>query len=340
MLVGHVAREPGFEATLAAGQSIAHAEEYVYTFFNDDPDPKNEIVHPLDTAKIPKAVAMTREAGISVIPTLVAFHNIVRQATDVKAYLRDPNLAYMPPFMRAQLEPAVNTYANRWPYEKLAGLAVSYEFQRQLVKALHDGGVPDPRRDRRVVARRARLQPDRGGRELPGARVHALRGLEDGDGRSGEAPAPGRGVRDDRGRPARGHDPDPREPARGRAAPPRRRRRDGQRPMDLRRGAAAAPGRPAGVLPRHAGAADEGRRYGSAGARRVPRSQRPVRRDRRRRPRLDRLEPGAAGARGAAPGRAADRSGLAARARGGGQSAGLLPDRTEAERRRRSRSFD
>lgn len=142
VLVGHVAREPGFSATLAAGQSIAHAEEYVYTFFNDDPDPANVTVHPLDTAKIPKAVEMSREAGISVIPTLVAFHNIVRQAEDVKAYLRDPNLAYIPPFMRARLEPAVNTYANRWPEEKVAGLAVSYEFQRQLVKALHRGGVP------------------------------------------------------------------------------------------------------------------------------------------------------------------------------------------------------
>ncbi len=142
VLVGHVAREPGFAAALSAGQSIAHAEEYVYTSFNDDPDPKNEVVHPLDTAKIPKAVALTREAGISVIPTLVAFHNIVRQATDVKAYLRNPDFAYMPPFMRAQLEPAVNTYANRWTSDKLPGLAVSYEFQRQLVKALHDGGVP------------------------------------------------------------------------------------------------------------------------------------------------------------------------------------------------------
>jgi tetratricopeptide (TPR) repeat protein len=142
VLVGHVPREPGFAATLAAGQSIAHAEEYVYTFFNDDPDPANEVVHPLDTMKIPQAVAMTKKAGVSVIPTLVAFHNIVRQATDVQAYLRDPNLAYMAPTMRAQLEPARNTYANRWPEERLAGLAVSYEFQRQLVKALHRGGVP------------------------------------------------------------------------------------------------------------------------------------------------------------------------------------------------------
>jgi imidazolonepropionase-like amidohydrolase len=32
VLVGHIAREPGFAPTLAAGQSIAHAEEYLYTF--------------------------------------------------------------------------------------------------------------------------------------------------------------------------------------------------------------------------------------------------------------------------------------------------------------------
>lgn len=142
VLVGHVAREPGFAATLAAGQSIAHAEEYVYTFFNDDPDPRNEVVHPLDTAKIPQAVEMTRKAGISVIPTLVAFRNIVRQATDVKSYLRDPRLGYLAPFQRTRLEPEANTYARRFRKEQLPGLAVSYEFQRQLVKALHEGGVP------------------------------------------------------------------------------------------------------------------------------------------------------------------------------------------------------
>jgi Amidohydrolase family len=142
VFVGHIAREPGFAATLSAGQSIAHAEEYVYTFFNDDPDPKNEVVHPLDTLKIPKAVAMTKEAGVSVIPTLVAFHNIVRQATALPQYLRDPRLAYLFPAMRAKLEPERNTYANRFERDRLPGLSVSYEFQRQLVKALHEGGVP------------------------------------------------------------------------------------------------------------------------------------------------------------------------------------------------------
>ena len=76
------------------------------------------------------------------IPTLVAFRNIVRQATDVTEYLRDPNLAYLAPTMRERLEPARNTYATRFPPEILPALSVDYDFQRQLVQALHKGGVP------------------------------------------------------------------------------------------------------------------------------------------------------------------------------------------------------
>ena len=140
VLVGHVAREPGFEATLAAGQSFAHVEEFLYTFFN--PNHENDVAHPLDASRIPQAVAMTKQAGVSVIPTLVAFRNIVRQATDVADYLRDPNLAYLAPTMRERLEPARNTYATRFPPEIIPALAVDYDFQRQLVQALHKGGVP------------------------------------------------------------------------------------------------------------------------------------------------------------------------------------------------------
>jgi tetratricopeptide (TPR) repeat protein len=140
LLIGHVARGPGFEATVAAHQSIAHAEEFLYTFFN--PNHENDVAHPLDASLIPKAVALTKESGVSVIPTLIAFRNIVRQATDVRDYLRDPNLAYIPPSTRAQLEPARNTYANRFEPGVVKALAVDYEFQKRLVKALHDGGVP------------------------------------------------------------------------------------------------------------------------------------------------------------------------------------------------------
>ena len=93
VLIGHVARGPGFEATLAAGQSIAHAEEYVYTFFNPDRT-ESEVVHPLDTLQIPKAVALTKEAGDlrHPDPRRLSQH---RAAGDVarRTYLRNPDLA-------------------------------------------------------------------------------------------------------------------------------------------------------------------------------------------------------------------------------------------------------
>jgi hypothetical protein len=60
-----------------------------------DPDPADAAVHPLDTTKIRRAVVMSRDAGISVIAALVAFHNILRRATDVAAYLRNPDLSYL-----------------------------------------------------------------------------------------------------------------------------------------------------------------------------------------------------------------------------------------------------
>jgi hypothetical protein len=142
ILVGHIAREPGFAATSSAGQSIAHAEEYLYTFFNEHPTPDNDLTHPLDPDKIPQAVAMTKQSGVSVIATLVAYHNIVRQLTGLQDYLRNPDLQYLAPVMLEQLQPDQNGYLQRTPKEAIPHMATNYEFQKKLIKALHDGGVP------------------------------------------------------------------------------------------------------------------------------------------------------------------------------------------------------
>jgi cytosine/adenosine deaminase-related metal-dependent hydrolase len=142
ILIGHVAREPGFAATLAAGQSIAHAEEYLYTFFNDDPDPDHDLTHPLDAGRIPQAVALTKQAGVSVIATLVAYHNIVRQLTGLDEYLSNPDLKYLAPVMLMQLQPVENGYLQRTPKEAIPHMAGNLEFQKKLVLALHEGGVP------------------------------------------------------------------------------------------------------------------------------------------------------------------------------------------------------
>jgi cytosine/adenosine deaminase-related metal-dependent hydrolase len=38
LLMGHIARDPGFEMTIRSGQSIAHLDEFLYTYFNPQHD--------------------------------------------------------------------------------------------------------------------------------------------------------------------------------------------------------------------------------------------------------------------------------------------------------------
>jgi tetratricopeptide (TPR) repeat protein len=82
LLMGHIAREPNLEMTVAAGQSIAHLEEFTYTFSNPAHDGNNNhIVY--DEKKIPQAVQLTAKSGVFVTPTLSTYATIVQQATDL-----------------------------------------------------------------------------------------------------------------------------------------------------------------------------------------------------------------------------------------------------------------
>ncbi|MCC6557333.1 MAG: amidohydrolase family protein [Polyangiaceae bacterium] len=141
LLMGHVARAPGFEATLRSGQAIAHAEELTYTFFNprgDDDDA--HIVY--DEAKIPDAARMTAAAGVFVVATISMYRDIVRQATELDRYLQNPELEYLPPWIRAGLAPGRNRYSNRYSPEAVERLRISFGFQRKLIRAFEDAGVP------------------------------------------------------------------------------------------------------------------------------------------------------------------------------------------------------
>lgn len=137
LIVGHIAREPGFEATVGAGQAIAHAEEYLYTFFeehkkNGAPDP----------AFIPEAVTLTKASGVPVIATLVTYEHIIEQATDLQAFLTRPETDYLAQWEVADLkEPTQNPYLN-FDKDGIAELRRNYPFQQKLVKALHDAKVP------------------------------------------------------------------------------------------------------------------------------------------------------------------------------------------------------
>jgi hypothetical protein len=113
LLVGHVARGPGFAMTLQAGQSIAHLEEIIYTNFN----PKNDddfdhIV--FDESKIPVTARQVKDANVFVTATLNNFSLIVEQAIDLDRFLKNPELRYISPWTLENFEPDNNRYKNHF----------------------------------------------------------------------------------------------------------------------------------------------------------------------------------------------------------------------------------
>jgi imidazolonepropionase-like amidohydrolase len=141
LLMGHVARGPGFGMTLRSGQSIAHLEEIVYTNFN----PKNDddFDHLVfDESQIPGLARETKRGHIYVTPTLNNFALIVQQATDLDTFLKNPHLQYVAPWTLENFEPANNRYKNRFGEPQYAVLRNLLAIQRKLLRALNDQGVP------------------------------------------------------------------------------------------------------------------------------------------------------------------------------------------------------
>jgi len=141
LLMGHVARGPGLAMTLQAGQSIAHLEEIVYTEFN--PQHIDDFEHlVLDESRIPAVTKMVKDSGVSVTPTLDNFSRIVLQATDLDAFLKNPELRYVAPWTLMQFQPANDRYKNRFGPDRYAILENMLAFQRKLLKSFSDAGVP------------------------------------------------------------------------------------------------------------------------------------------------------------------------------------------------------
>lgn len=133
LVVGHIPRGVGLENVLKAHQAIAHAEEYVYTFFNWNVE---------DEGRIPEAVAATRDANVPVILTLVFYDHMLRQAEDLPSFLARPELKYLAPWAKVLWGPGLNRYnpANSAPKD-LQWARMSLAFQKTLARSLHRSGV-------------------------------------------------------------------------------------------------------------------------------------------------------------------------------------------------------
>jgi hypothetical protein len=133
LVVGHIPRGPGLEGVLKGRQAIAHAEEYIYSFFKDNVT---------DESRIPEAVAITREANVPVILTLVAYDHILRQAEDLPGFLARPEIRYLAPWVLQSWGPGVNSYNLRFSApDRQQYLRNGLAFQKKLVQALHKAGV-------------------------------------------------------------------------------------------------------------------------------------------------------------------------------------------------------
>jgi imidazolonepropionase-like amidohydrolase len=141
LLMGHIARKPGVATTLQNGQSIAHCEEFTYTYFNPQQDDKIEHIV-FDETKIPGLAKAVADSGVSVTCTISMFRDILRQATQLNSYLKNPELQYVAPWILKGLQPGSNKYDNRYSPEVLKQLQTSYAFQQKLIKAFVDAGVP------------------------------------------------------------------------------------------------------------------------------------------------------------------------------------------------------
>jgi imidazolonepropionase-like amidohydrolase len=134
-VVGHAVRAEGvgLPGGLQMGQMmVAHAEEFVYTAFDNG----------TDESKIPAVTQAVRETGAYVTATLSTFEAISRawgKPAEVAKSLKMPEALYMSPQARAGWQTSDYQYRS---LEKAPMIAASLVFQRHLVKAFADGGVP------------------------------------------------------------------------------------------------------------------------------------------------------------------------------------------------------
>jgi imidazolonepropionase-like amidohydrolase len=131
-VIGHAVRSVGIEGAIAAGQHVAHLEEFLYGYFQDG----------LDESKIAPLAARLKDAGIVVETTLVVYHNIIRQVEDFDAMLKSPGIEYLPKSVTHTYYAEENPYIHRFDKESVTKtLQPDFDFLRKLAKAFQTAGV-------------------------------------------------------------------------------------------------------------------------------------------------------------------------------------------------------
>jgi hypothetical protein len=146
LFIGHIPRAIGAETAIASGQSVAHADEFLYTYFNPKrtEDIAHDNVHHIvaDETRIRDLVRQVRESGVVVEPTLVTYRDGIEEATNLDAYLKKPELKYLAPWVFDNISPAKNRFKAVYTPAEYPIIRQLYPFQQKIVRALFEAGVP------------------------------------------------------------------------------------------------------------------------------------------------------------------------------------------------------
>jgi imidazolonepropionase-like amidohydrolase len=142
---GHVSQAVGLQLALEQGQrAVDHLDGYLLAVVpaaaREGQNPDNAgLISKFDPALLPEVVRMTRAAGTWVVPTQTLYENMMGPEPVAQLEAR-PEMRYVPRKLREQ-------YATT-KRQILASPGVNPEFsqryvstRRQLIRALHDGGV-------------------------------------------------------------------------------------------------------------------------------------------------------------------------------------------------------
>ncbi len=129
-VIGHGVRASGIRGVLTSGQvMIAHSEEYLYAYFNNQ----------TDESLIPSAVTDTKNAGAYVTPNLVTYETIAKQwgkPAVLQQMLAKPEMKYVSPKWK-------NTNWQQFDFTTRPGnIDAQYNFLKLFTKKLSDAGVP------------------------------------------------------------------------------------------------------------------------------------------------------------------------------------------------------
>jgi imidazolonepropionase-like amidohydrolase len=137
--VGHLARNLPLDVNLRGRSEVAHAEEFVYTYFMKETG-RGEWAR--RETLVPKVVEIVKPSGVAVTGTLVAFDYMGRLIGEdtLRELVGKPELKYVPKGRRAKMT-SDSEYRNNFKPSDFNGLRKSLALQKKLIKALNDAGV-------------------------------------------------------------------------------------------------------------------------------------------------------------------------------------------------------